>query len=273
MSYQSKYTGEEIDNLLDKVGNGGGNVVTLFDGIGNPSTDVQLSDKISNYDFIYFEAWLNEKSSTPGTICPLILAPDDIFQGVTLGHMRNGQDASIRVYTSTIDSSRLSVGTLLKTGSNNPITGAYLKKVLGIKLGGASQKKNLFYAPLYFTNVQPGSYLAIPESESYITDGLSLSEGGVLLKAGKRYEIEFYYSEVDFNGVSSSNRVCHMQIYIDDAVLDWFASTSVSQDRYGQGGSYKWCVDTTKDSILRLHRRDYGGTATAIACKLIVKEL
>lgn len=72
MSYTSKYTGEEIDELLDKVNEGGGSVSVLFDG-NAPDMNVSytLSDSIDNYDMIaVLFSWndgLNAKGSYVGT--------------------------------------------------------------------------------------------------------------------------------------------------------------------------------------------------------------
>ena len=56
-TYQSKYTGAEIDALLDTVNDGGsvskGEVIRLFTGEANAEgTNYNLSDSIENYDLI-----------------------------------------------------------------------------------------------------------------------------------------------------------------------------------------------------------------------------
>lgn len=64
MSYQSKYTGQEIDNLLDKIDSGSSKIVELGDfnysstqtsGAFQPNVTTTLNDSIENYDFIFVQ--------------------------------------------------------------------------------------------------------------------------------------------------------------------------------------------------------------------------
>lgn len=60
MSYQSKYTGQEIEALLDKVNAGGGSVTELYVGekLTTSTETVTLSDDITKYDAVLVEGSL-----------------------------------------------------------------------------------------------------------------------------------------------------------------------------------------------------------------------
>lgn len=70
MSYQSKYTGQEIDELLDKVSVSGGNVTTLFEGAFTAqNSTLKLLDNITNYDALvmvpYIQGSTGKKEKNP----------------------------------------------------------------------------------------------------------------------------------------------------------------------------------------------------------------
>lgn len=59
MSYQSKYTGQEIDELLDKVNAGGGHITVLFEGnFTTQNSSFPLRDNIKNYDAIIVSPYI-----------------------------------------------------------------------------------------------------------------------------------------------------------------------------------------------------------------------
>ena len=70
MSYTRKYTGQEIDELLDKVNAGGGNVTTLFEGTFTAqNSTLKLLDNINNYDALvmvpYIQGSTGKKEKNP----------------------------------------------------------------------------------------------------------------------------------------------------------------------------------------------------------------
>ena len=74
-TYQSKFTGEEIDGLLEEVRNGGGGSssgtkkVTLWEGELKTEFDtITLSDSVENYDVVLVETCIDGNSGTKGCI-------------------------------------------------------------------------------------------------------------------------------------------------------------------------------------------------------------
>ena len=96
MSYQSKYSGQEIDELLDKVNTGGGNVTELCNinysankdgGIG---IDYNLSDSIENYDLLYIDFLVNGKASS--VVGNIIVVKDVLDKGYeNVGYIVSGE--------------------------------------------------------------------------------------------------------------------------------------------------------------------------------------
>ena len=70
--YQSKYTGQEIDELLDSIKNNGGNIKTLFEGkLTAKGQTGTLSDSIDNYDAIVCLAGHENGTNTSSQVMPL----------------------------------------------------------------------------------------------------------------------------------------------------------------------------------------------------------
>ena len=85
MSYTSKYTGQEIDNLLDKINNRSSKIVELGDfnysstqtsGAFQPNITATLNDSIENYDFIFIQITGSPATSVPNSIT---CATDDMI--------------------------------------------------------------------------------------------------------------------------------------------------------------------------------------------------
>ena len=72
MSYQSKYTGQEIDELLDKVNAGGGEITSLYSGdkITIKGQTATLNDDITNYDAIVCKASVNGSGNATTSFVP-----------------------------------------------------------------------------------------------------------------------------------------------------------------------------------------------------------
>jgi hypothetical protein len=73
-TYQSKFTGEEIDGLLEEVRNGGGGSssgtkkVTLWEGeLRTEGNIITLNDSVKNYDFIVAESCISSSAGIGGT--------------------------------------------------------------------------------------------------------------------------------------------------------------------------------------------------------------
>ena len=130
--YQSKYTGQEIDNLLDKINAGGGSTTTLWEGKATSSTTVPLSDHVENYDFIILEAWFCSSSETPGTVCTETIRVANHLEGngnnmniftskgfgVDLGEYRNSATDHYGSLRINIKNSEVVVGTYYGTTFN-----------------------------------------------------------------------------------------------------------------------------------------------------------
>ena len=82
-TYQSKYTGAEIDGLLDQVKNGGnsngGAKVTLWEGELNASGDITFNDSADNYDFLYIKAAANTSSAKKICQTTMMIEVDSII--------------------------------------------------------------------------------------------------------------------------------------------------------------------------------------------------
>lgn len=76
-TYQSKFTGAEIDGLLEQVQTGGAKKVTLWEGeLGTENASVTLSDSIKNYDFIWIGSQIKDKNGTAGAQTTMLLDAD-----------------------------------------------------------------------------------------------------------------------------------------------------------------------------------------------------
>ena len=150
-TYQSKYTGAEIDTLLDTVNASGGSGKSKVE-IGdlaytNSTTDeaastATLTDNIENYDFLTVDVSAITTANDPRTLSPIIIhVPSLVAQGYyssTNKNLFHGMSGFLS--GSTQHSVRVTLGfesgTYLSLVSAIPSTyqTAKLGKVYGIKL-------------------------------------------------------------------------------------------------------------------------------------------
>lgn len=182
MSYQSKYTGQEIDELLDKINAGGGSIsaTTLFEGRGLPSTSIELTDSLDDYDYLLAEAQIH--SSTEGGIIAintrLVSLVDHKHSGYggiyangtpfTMDYARGGAEniGSLRIH---LYKTSISIGTFLTTAKN---MSAFLSRVTGFKIsngyeGNSTPTGNIIS---FMGTKAPQGYLICDGTEYNITD-------------------------------------------------------------------------------------------------------
>lgn len=143
MSYQSKYTGNEIDELLDKVKSGSASKVELWSGeLINAGDHVTLSSSLEYYDYLLIYANYEMSSATgKKRYLPVtMIATEDIKNTYGSGSkfvstVFTDLDSSIQLYwgfDSDVDFNLYSVN---KFGQ---VKTAVTTKVVGIKLGESS---------------------------------------------------------------------------------------------------------------------------------------
>lgn len=184
MSYTSKYTGQEIDSLLDKIEDSTLNNYffqkTLWEGqIFDSNTSITLNESIENYDLVIVEAAVISDSGAKSTIESVLINVKDVNYS---GSVSSG-DYSYNIYTSTggdiyyrvlfnfTDS--ITVTLLSATIGGNSWTNPHLSKITGIKLGGGnfSNKSDTpigAIIPIMGTEV-PQDYLVCDGSELEIS--------------------------------------------------------------------------------------------------------
>lgn len=151
-TYQSKYTGAEIDELLDVVNEGGGsagNQKVLWEGEVSTANEVlTLSESIENFDYIYVENGFMPKGSTNRRYAtPLIILVDtikdngygeiDAYYGGTwnTGTTESSSNSLIGFYFTSETSMKIKD---VYTSGTNIVPHVY--KVVGIKLGSLNIK-------------------------------------------------------------------------------------------------------------------------------------
>lgn len=140
MSYTSKYTGPEIDSLLDQINVGGGQYTTLWEGTAK-SLDITftLVDGIENYDMILILGGrlYDDKNYSNTTSC---LVPSQLLKE---GGCLHGQT----IRTGAYGNSSYNYTVAVKFTSNTTFVigevkeagwvGACVHRIYGIKLGGS----------------------------------------------------------------------------------------------------------------------------------------
>ena len=179
MSYQSKYTGQEIDELLDKVNAGGGSVTTLFEGefadVSKMSPVNFLADSIYNYDLVAIVGY--QKMDGGGLIRQIgtILTPSTIPPTDAVGSaswsINNFADANQMGYFfdgnfgdgTQLCISAQRVGTTVSSRKHGICT------VVGIKLGGGDSAPTGNIISFMGTKA-PKGYLVCDGAEYNIAD-------------------------------------------------------------------------------------------------------
>ena len=133
-TYQSKFTGAEIDGLLEKVQTGGTKIVTLWEGeLKTEGTTATLSDSVANYDFILVEASIifeNNRYAITTTLIDTSTIESitgnvfNIWNAVTTAHY-------YRITFGFSDNTTLSLGKA--TVNSSQWTSPQINKVIGIK--------------------------------------------------------------------------------------------------------------------------------------------
>ena len=84
MSYTSKYTGNEIDELLDKVKNSNASKIVLWEGeLTKEKESVTLAESVENFDFILIEAMSTAENDSAGIETRLVDASTIRYTGST----------------------------------------------------------------------------------------------------------------------------------------------------------------------------------------------
>lgn len=137
-TYQSKYTGEQIDNLLGQVENGGGSggavtKTTLWEGDLTTSGDVTLNDSIDNYDFIFVKCSATVNNATDSVnasalidVSSMVYGSSDYMVSIISGTSSSKYSIHFR-FEDNLTLKLIASGT---TGWASPS----INKVIGIKL-------------------------------------------------------------------------------------------------------------------------------------------
>lgn len=208
MSYTSKFTGKEIDNLLDKVNSGisNGNFIqsVLFEGkhliTANTSSDKNLlSDNIKNYDYI---ALTTGQEVPSGTYDGMIFEQNTILIDTSSIYVKDGMPATISQWVSEFDRSgdyeylvtgNFGDGTQLVVakfvpGSVVSERNHYITKVVGFKIVNSSNsgENSTFKKQVLFDG-------------EFITTGV-LSEANLLSDSVFNYDVVYLTTYQKNNG-------------------------------------------------------------------------
>ena len=268
MSYQSKYTGREIDNLLDSVKGVNVTKTVLFEGefttVGEFSEANLLSDSIYNYDLVYLTTY-QKKSSSDSTklrfytiaISPEIVKENYVgTQANVMWSVNNqlGGETPIGYYMEGNfgDGTQLSIGIIkTETASADRIHG--ICRVEGIKfLQATKPAKALLNKKL--TSSSPS--MAFDMNIKY-NNGFEVSENNrIVLKANKSYKIEMLVTLASMTSASEFGFCCNFSNINDkaDDIIDYASVRSVDQGNHdfhwGNGGSCVVIATPTEDTEL-----------------------
>ena len=185
MSYQSKYTGEEIDELLDKV-KAGGNMIeigdcNLYSASANlpSSVTIELTQSILDFDFIIIEKQIWNSTSTYHELQPHIINVHHVLEGENVkqgypctstdGYVNNNYETWCMSSLSFLSTSSLRIIALTRRGDG--FVGVGLGKIYGIKLSGNNGDTTPTGNIISFMGTKaPQGYLICDGTEYNITD-------------------------------------------------------------------------------------------------------
>lgn len=143
--YQSKYTGEEIDSLLEKVENNDSTSeknVTLWEGnVNTVNTPITLSQSLEDFYYLLIEG--GYELGAGHRVSPAVLIPvssiktyDETIKFIGLSYnMFQGTTsyATLILYMQAVNATELNI-TDITNKASTPIKDVYITKIVGIKL-------------------------------------------------------------------------------------------------------------------------------------------
>ena len=191
MSYTSKYTGQEIDSLLDKITSAGGVITPLYNGevILETNTPVTLADDITKYDIVIVEGGQKSRNNTTS----LTIINPEIGLQYAMDFWWKTSNYYVVCFkfdtTTTITLANNDVGT------NWVNTQAGISKVWGIKLVGASSEA-LTELPIASAETLGGVKVG---------EGLEITEDGILSALGSKGKVTLLAESNEFVSFTTGN--------------------------------------------------------------------
>ncbi len=194
-TYTSKYTGEQIDNLLGQVENGGGaggsSGVTLWQGsLNTAGQTATLSESLENFDHLLIKSNITNANNVRRYMSANLVATNDIknIYGtsekiITDNFYDASATTSLLIYVGFEDPTTMSLYAINKKGTINSYT---ITEIIGINLlsgGNSTGESNPTGTIISFMGlVAPNGYLICDGSE------LNISEYGNL---ANHFETQF----------------------------------------------------------------------------------